>query len=481
MPGPQTALISCPVFEVFYGGARGGGKTEGSLGDWLQHSATYGSKAVGVFFRRNRIQLDEVIARTHELFPLIGAKYRGSPDFVWVMPGGARLKFRYLERDRDAEEYQGHSYTRVYVEEVTNFPKPKPINLLRATLRSAAGVPVGLRLTGNPGGPGHEWVKNRYITPCKTGWKVLKESFTNRKGEVREMERVFIPSKLADNVLIDEHDPLYEIRLRQSGSPELVRAWLEGDWDLVIGSYFDCFSPQKHVRSFAENFPRIPDSAFIYRAFDWGSSAPFSCGWYAVADGKWGSPTPFPRGALVKVMEWYGSAGDNNGLKMEDIAVADGILAKERHVGWEGRVNYGVADPAAFIRNGGPSIAERMAGRGCFWRPADNKRIPGWATLRERLIGVGGDPLLYFLDNCTDTIRTLPTLQHDENNVEDVDTDGEDHAGDETRYACMARPWIQDEAPPPESGLPKLPSQLTINELIERESRRRREREENFA
>lgn len=479
MPGPQTALIECPVFEVFYGGARGGGKTEGSLGDWLQHSALYGEHAIGVFFRRTRTQLDEVIARTQQLFPLIGAKYRGSPDFQWTMPGGARLKFRYIERDKDAEEYQGHSYTRVYVEEVTNFPTPKPINLLRATLRSARGVPVGLRLTGNPGGPGHEWVKKRFITPCKTGWKILKDNFTNSKGQLVEIERVFIPSKLTDNTLIDTHDPMYEIRLRQSGSAELVRAWLEGDWDLVIGSFFDCFSPSKHVRSAVHNLPLIPASAMIFRAFDWGSAKPFSVGWYAVADGKWGYPTPFPRGALVKVAQWYGTKGDNVGLKMQAPDVADGILAKEKILGWEGRVEYGVADPACFIQNGGPSIAEMMAARGCYWRPADNKRIPGWEALRERLMGVAEEPMIYFLDNCSDTIRTLPSLQHDDNNMEDVDTDGEDHAGDETRYAVMARPWVVDEPEPEVATFPKLPNQMTIFELIEANTRRRRELEEH--
>jgi hypothetical protein len=132
--GPQTALIECPVFEVFYGGARGGGKTEGSIGDWLEHSSAHGAGAIGIFFRRKLVQLAEVIARTQQLFPRLGAKYN-TQSKTWTMANGARLKFAYLERDSDAEEYQGHSYTRVYVEELTNFPSPGPINKLRATLR----------------------------------------------------------------------------------------------------------------------------------------------------------------------------------------------------------------------------------------------------------------------------------------------------------------------------------------------------------
>jgi hypothetical protein len=121
--GPQTALLQCPVFEVFYGGARGGGKTDGMVGDWIQHSSLYGENAVGIFVRRNRTQLSEVIARTKQLFPKLGARYNETKS-EWRMQGGGRLRFVYLEHDADAENYQGHNYTRVYIEEVTNFPSP---------------------------------------------------------------------------------------------------------------------------------------------------------------------------------------------------------------------------------------------------------------------------------------------------------------------------------------------------------------------
>ena len=139
------------------------------------------------------------------------------------MPNGARLTFAYLERDADAEQYQGHSYTRVYIEECGNFPSPVPIMKLMATLRSGAGVPVAMRLTGNPGGPGHQWVRARYIDPAPMGWKVL----TDGSG----LERIYIPSRVSDNVYLGAD---YVQRLRASGSPELVRAWLEGDWSVVI-------------------------------------------------------------------------------------------------------------------------------------------------------------------------------------------------------------------------------------------------------
>ena len=143
-PGPQTRLVTCPVFEVFFGGARGGGKTDASIGDWLQHSNQYGVHAIGLFIRRTLTQLAEVIARTKYLFPKIGAKYN-EKKAEWTMPNGARLKFAYLERDADASNYQGHNYTRVYIEEAGDFPFIAPINKLKGTLRSAVGVPCGMR------------------------------------------------------------------------------------------------------------------------------------------------------------------------------------------------------------------------------------------------------------------------------------------------------------------------------------------------
>lgn len=471
-PGPQTALIQCPVFEVFYGGARGGGKTDASIGDWLHHSNTYGKDAIGIFFRRKVVQLSEVIARARQLFMPLGAKYNEQKK-EFTMANGARLKFAYLERDSDAEEYQGHSYTRVYIEEVTNFPSAGPINKLKATLRSGAGVPVGLRLTGNPGGPGHNWVKARYIDPNPAGYTVITEHSRVDLGDNNFMDvsldRVFIPSRIGDNHIMLHRDPTYVLRLRQSGSEQLVKAWLEGNWDIVDGAYFAEFSEAKHVlaSSFANN---IPNSAMRFRAFDWGSAKPFSVGWYALSDGEWG----LPKYALLKYREWYGASGPNKGLKMTAGMVAQGIVIRERGE----RIRYGVADPAIYIRDGGPSIAESMAVQGCSWRRADNKRKPGWEAMHQRLIGEDDVPLLYFCENCEDTIRTLPTLQHDSSDTEDLDSEGEDHAADETRYAVMSRPWLQRISPSKGSGLPKLPNEMTITELVAKRTEARRASEE---
>lgn len=476
-PGPQTALIRCPVFEVFYGGARGGGKTESSLGDWLQHASEFGENAIGVFFRRKFKQLHEVIARSKQLFKPLGAKYN-EQKAEWTFPNGARLMFRYLERDSDAEEYQGHSYTRIYIEEATNFPSPDPINKLRACLRSGAGVPVGMRLTGNPGGPGHNWVKARYITPAPAGYKIITESTEltfDGKTQVVELSRVFIPSRLGDNRLLMENDPTYVLRLRQSGSEALVRAWLEGNWDIVDGAFFDEFSEESHVLNTQAFLQLMRPEMLRFRAFDWGSAKPFSVGWYCLLDRDYQfGDKVLPKGAMVKYREWYGAKGPNKGLKLTADLVAQGIREREKGE----RIRYGVADPAIYIVDGGPSIGEIMHIKGVGWRRADNKRRSGWEQLRMRLVGEGGRPLLYFCDCCEDTIRTLPTLQHDETDQEDLDTEGEDHAADETRYAVMSRPWQPRPQTGPVSRLPQLPQEMTINDLINRRAALRKSKEE---
>lgn len=469
-PGPQTDLVTCPVFEIFYGGARGGGKTEASIGDWFSHAGRYGEHAAGLFVRRKLTQLVDIIKRFKRYGSKIGARWFEQKKELH-MPNGAILKFAYLESNEDAEEYQGHEYTRIYVEEVTNFPFPDPIMMLKGTLRSAAGVQCGIRLTGNPGGPGHHWVKERYISPNPKGYQVIREeeeiTLADGSTVMSFIERVFIPARLQDNPKLLENDPSYILRLRQTGSETLVKAWLEGDWNGVDGTYFSEFDEHKHI--ITGNL-RIPAHVTRFRALDWGSSAPFSVGWYAVSDGTFG----FAKNALIKYKEWYGWTGKpNKGLKMSANLVAQGIVKRDEGV----RLSLNVADPSIFATNGGPSIAEMMMVESCNWFRADNARQPGWEQMRKRFSA--GDSrettLLLFHESCESTIRTIPYLQHDEKNAEDIDTDGEDHAGDETRYACMSRPITRMEIKATPQGIASnAQAYPTINQLIARQAARNR-------
>jgi Terminase-like family. len=187
---------------------------------------------------------------------------------------------------------------------------------------------------------------------------------------------------------------------------------------------------------------------------------------------------------MVRYREWYGVARDaygqvqyNTGLKMTAEAVGAGIDDRER---LDPRIDYGVLDPAAFSRDGGPSIEERMvigSGRNAIWRRADNARVPsrgamgGWDQMRARLIGESEDrPMVVCFSTCDQSIRTIPVLQHDKDRLEDLDTDGEDHAADEWRYGCMSRPWVK---PNPSTEIARFPQHRTMNEIIARQARRR--------
>lgn len=460
--GPQAALVKCPIDEIFYGGARGGGKTDGMLGKFGVKARRYGKNAVGIFFRRTREDLREAIERSRQIYGRLG-EWKDQPK-EWRFHNGARLKFSYLDRDQDADNYQGHSYTDVFFEELTHWADAKPVNKLRATLRSAANVPCQFHATGNPGGPGHQWVKARYIDPAPAGWKLLWEEFENPfTGEKVRKSRVFIPSKLSDNHYLGSS---YVANLYQSGSEALVKAWLAGDWSVIEGAFFDCWESARHVVKPFE----IPEHWLRYRSFDWGFAAPFSVGWWAVAsEAVHIGGVTIPRGAIIRYREWYGASAPNVGVRMEAEQIAEGILGREK----KGETSFGVADTAIFSQEGraygytGPTIAERMAKAGVIWRPADKSRNQGWDQMRGRLRGDGdGNPMLVVFDTCADFIRTVPVLQHDQMKPEDVDTDSEDHIGDEARYGCMARPWVR-AAPQPERPIVDI-TPPTLHQVVER-------------
>jgi len=228
-PGPQTLLLSCPIEDVLFGGARGGGKTDALLGDWVAHAGRSNGHASGLIVRRTTPQLEHLIKRSKELYPQLGAVWMAGTK-TWHWPCGSALKMRWMERDDDADHYQGHQYTWIAPDELGTWHNPDPIDKLRATLRSPHGVRCVMRATANPGGPGHQWIKERYILPAPP--------LTPFFDAERRVWRVFIPSRINDNRKLLDADPGYIDRLKASGPPWLVRAWLEGDWDASAGESF---------------------------------------------------------------------------------------------------------------------------------------------------------------------------------------------------------------------------------------------------
>lgn len=328
--------------------------------------------------------------------------------------------------------------TEISIEEATQFGfVNKMIDKLKACLRSPHGVPPHMFLTGNPGGPGHNMVKQRFITPAREGGVPLKDGAETA---------IFVPSNVEDNRILVENDPKYVNRLRSIKDPNLRAAWLVGDWDVVMGGFFDDVWDENEnvVPRFAvpEHWPRV-------MGLDWGTAKPFSVGWYAVSGGEFIPELGYalPRGALVRYAEWYGCKEDeaNSGLRLNSDQVAAGILLREWERGEESLVFDRIADPSIFRVDDGPSIGEKFANEGVVMRRGDNRRIYGWDELRKLMAKKELDngayqPMFYVTHNCEGFRRTVPILERDEKEWDDLDTEGEDHIADETRYVVMSRP-----------------------------------------
>jgi hypothetical protein len=344
----------------------------------------------------------------------------------------------YLENEDDAQHYQGWSLTRVYIEELTQFHSSAPVMRLLGALRSAHGVKCQMRCTCNPGGPGHLWVKQWVID--HGAYKVIEDD---------GLTRVFIPALVSDNPALLLSDPKYISRLKAVGNAALVKAWLEGSWDIIEGAFFDEWDRKRHViRPFS-----IPKPWLRFRSADWGSAKPFAVYWWAMVQDTMVHEDGLilPRGAIIAYREWYGCTKPNVGLKLTAEQVAAGIVSRETN-GSREEISYGVLDPSAYNVISGPSIGETMAMKGVHFRRADNVRVShdrkmvGWDQVRYRLKGnEDGEALIFFFSTCTHAIRTIPVLQHDETHAEDLDTEGEDHAADSVRYACMSRPYTLSE------------------------------------
>lgn len=372
---------------------------------------------------------------------------------------GSKIYLCHCKDEKDIYKYQGAEIHVLLIDELTHFTESM-YRFLRNRVRMV-GVVIPAQYIGqfprilcgaNPGNIGHLWVKTTFVSSC------VPMELRAMPAEDGGMLRQYIPARLDDNPSMTQDDPGYEMRLEGLGSASLVRAMRWGDWDVIEGAFFDCWDTQRHVVTPFE----VPKDWLRFRSGDWGSAKPFSFGWWAVVGDKFKTPQGvwLPRGCLVRYREWYGMqpGKPNVGLKLTAEKVGEGLWAKESN---DPKLSYGVLDPAAFSEDGGPSLHERIrigSGSKIYFRPADNKRVPGrgalggWDQMRARLIGDGdGLPMIVCFSTCTDSIRTIPALQHDDNRPEDLDSDMEDHAADDWRYGCMSRPWVKsvvnDNAP----------------------------------
>lgn len=360
------------------------------------------------------------------------ASYNDSKKNI-TFPNGSRILFRYCDNEKDADRFQGTEVDVLFIDEATHQSEDK-YKKLSACVRGVNNFPKRIYLSMNPGGEGHHWVKRLFID----------QKYND--GENPE-DYIFIQSLVTDNKALMESDPDY-IRQLEALPPKLRKAWLEGDWNIFEGMFFEDFVDRpehyedrqwSHV---IEPF-EIPDGWKIYRSFDWGYNKPFSCGWWAV---------DFD-GVAYRILELYGCTKTaNEGVKWTPPKVFEEIHRIETEHRWlKGKSIVGIADPAIWDAETGESIADVAAKYHVFFQKGDNKRIPGWMQVHYRFaFDENGYPMMYIFKNCKAFIRTIPLLQYDEHKPEDLDTDGEDHCADEVRYFLMNRPIKPRKAAKPD-------------------------------
>ena len=438
--------------HIAFGGARGGGKSWVVRVKAFLLANRYGrpdkwSEGIKIcIIRRTLKDLEKNHLKALQL--LIGrqAKYNDNKK-TFTFRNGATITLAYCDNDRDAEHIQGIEYDVIFFEEATQL-KPEWIMDIAASTRGVNEFPHRCYYTCNPGGPGHAYIKRLFVD------RIFKDTENPDDYE-------FIQAKVTDNTVLMKYSPEY-VNFLKNLPPKRRAAWLEGSWEIYEGQYFNDFvhdSDHYGDRLWTHVIDPVPIRRHwtIYRGLDWGYFRPFSVAWYAIDE----------EGIMYRFKELYGvQKSGQESLPNEGVGWAPEKLFREiaeierTDPDLKGKQIIGIADPAIFQSQTGISIADTAQDCGVYFTPGDNTRLAGWMQCRYRLqFSDTGIPRFYVFNTCREFLRTIPTLQHDARNVEDMDTEGEDHIADEWRYVCMANvisPIVEEPAYEPAYGADPL-------------------------
>ena len=448
--GSQDTILSCPIFELLIHGDRGGGKTDVLIMDFAQHVGLgFRDFWKGILFRRTFPELSDIIAKTKHWFPRIfpSATYNEA-NHVWRWPQGESLQLSYMDRPEHYSKHHGHAYPWMGWEELTTYPDDKCYRLMMSCSRSSRpGMPRKIRNTTNPYGRGHNWVKARWNLPHQG---MIGPTITEVSSEGIPMKRVAIECRLRENLILMAAEPDYRAKIEMAArNPQEMKAWLENNWDIVSGGMFDdIWNKDVHI---VPNIPlnAIPAEWKTFRGYDHGQSKPFSVGWWAQSNGEPIEVEGRTLGGVpedrFRVAEWYGWNGSpNEGVRMGAYDIGRGIVQRENQWGMVD-IRPGPADASIFDDyEPGKSVAGDMRRAGVRWEPCDKRkgsRTQGWEQMRKMLRGALSreEPGLFVCKRCTQFIRTVPVLCRSDSNPDDVDTETEDHVGDEVRYVSRHR------------------------------------------
>lgn len=451
--GSQTLFLTCPAEEILYDGTRGPGKTDALLMLFAnQVGKGFGAAWFGIIFRKTYKQLSDIIAKSYKWFPKIfpDAKFNKS-SLTWNFRSGESLMFSYMNSIEDYDNYHGWEVPFIGFEELTNWATSECYEAMLSCCRSSTpNMPRKYVSTCNPYGIGHSWVKKRFYDIDPIGGKINK---------IDGMTRCRIHGTIYENKILLAADPNYINKLNGIKSENKRKAWALGDWDIAAGGAIsDYWEETIHqIKPF-----KIPFRWSITRSFDWGSSKPFSVGYWATSDG---SPAIvndkvvyFPKSSLFRIDEIYGCAAEpNTGLRMTPKKIAQMVFSKDIALAKKHDIpiQVGPADSSIWDDNGdGKSIYHQMLnavvdGKRCgvAWHQCDKSpgsRRYGLEMFKEMLentidfdSGKKSLSCFYCFENCTNFLRIVPSLPQSGIDMDDIDTDSEDHIWDETRYMIL--------------------------------------------
>lgn len=460
--GGQMEAMRCPVYEMLMEGNRGGGKTDALLWKFAKYTGRgFGPAWRGVIFaRKMKPQLEDIVARSQKWFRRCFPEARwlaSKSDYKWVWPDGEELLFRVMENEEQYWDYHGHEYPFIGWEELTRYADPGCYDVMKSCSRSSTpGMPRFYISNTNPYGAGFGWVKERFIDPMPRGIPLL-----DGHGNAR----ITIHMNRQDNRPLMEADPDYERKLTSDGNIERMKAWVYGDWNINVGGYFEgAWEPERNILD-----PFIPGLDWPrWRAMDWGYAAPYSVGWYTID----------PEGVTIRYRELYGYGGKaNKGTREEAPAVAANILKIEQLETRAGlKFNRNPADSAIWAKDGRErSINDYFREKGVYWLPS--QKGPGSIARGAQIMAEKmRNGTFKVTSDCQHWLRTVPTLMPDENDLESIDREQENHAFDESRYSLVSRHKM------PKAGKQKAPERNkigprnTYDDIYEEEPKRSRYR-----
>jgi phage terminase large subunit len=413
----QTKFHTSPAKYRLIGGAVGGGKTYSIIAEAILRSIKYDFPLQGAIFRRSYPELEATIIRTMlEILPRWFYKYNQS-QHVMTLKNGSVIDFCYAETDNDVTRYQSRQWDWIAVDELTHLTLYQWTYLM-SRLRTTKPINTKFFAGSNPGGVGHNFVRERWVT------KVCDDEDYNPD------EYDFIPAGVYDNPYLMENNPDYIENLKMLPEKER-KALLEGDWNIYEGQFFTEFSPSRHV---VDDFD-VPEEWRLIMGWDDGTTAPRAVYVFAIDSDR----------RVWCIWEYY-KGGEN--LKQ----AAENIRRKLKENGMWGRIYKLVVDPSMKKRDSqtGISSIAILEGMGFGFQIGEielgnNNRVEGWRIMKSYLSHRPyEEPMLKFFRSCENMIRTLPEMMYYQprsggtSKKEDLATNLEDHAVDSARYMLMS-------------------------------------------